>query len=81
MNKNEMNLILDAVDNKNPKRELNYAFIDFRNNCIVATDTKKLVILHLREDEIENCFDTHYLHKRILKAIISFMDKKKRDEL
>lgn len=77
MNKNEMNLILDAVDNKNPKRELNYAFIDFVNKCIVATDTKKLVILHLREDEIENCFGTHYLHKRILKAIISFMNKEK----
>lgn len=77
MNKNEMNLILDAVDNKNPKRELNYAFIDFSNKRIISTNTRKLVVLYLREDEIENCFGTHYIHKRILKAIISFMRKEK----
>lgn len=77
MNKNEFQLIADAVDTKNPKRELNYAYIDFHDNCIYATDTRKLVIIQLREDEIENCYGTHYLHRKILKAMITFMSKEK----
>jgi len=77
MNKNEFKLVEDAIASKNPKREINYAYIDFNDNCIYSTDTRKMVIINLNEDEVENCFGTHYLHKKILKAMITFMSKEK----
>jgi len=77
MNKNEFKLVEDAIASKNPKREINYAYIDFNDNCIYSTDTRKMVIINLNEDEVENCFGTHYLHKKILKAMITFMSNTK----
>lgn len=59
----------------NPKKELAYAMIDFDNKCIIATDTTKLIKLHLQDDEIHKCIGVHYLHKSILKAIATMMDK------
>lgn len=75
MKKSELMIIVDAVANKNPKQELNFAFIDFDNMFIIATDTYKLVKYHLREDEVKDCYGKHFLHKKILKAIIGMFGK------
>jgi len=71
MNKNELQIIADAVDSKSYKRELDFAYIDFDKMCIVATNTRKAVKYFLRADEVTGCKGVHYLHKEILKAIIS----------
>ena len=75
MNKNELQIIVDAIDNKNPKRELNFAYIDFNRMCIIATNTRKVVKYFLRADEVAGCKGVHYLHKKILKAIIPLCAK------
>lgn len=75
MTKSELRIIADAVASKNSKRELNFAFIDFDNMCIWATDTRKLIKYHLRADEVELCSGAHFLHKNVLKAIIGVCEK------
>ena len=75
MNKRELSIIADAVDSKNPKRELNFAYIDFDRMCIASTNTRKLVKYFLNTDEVERCSGVHYLHKKVLKLIISLCAK------
>lgn len=75
MNKNELKLLDSCVTAKNPKRELDYAEIDFNEMCISAIDTRRLIRYNLREQEVKNCKGKHYLHKKILKALITMMEK------
>jgi len=75
MNKNELQIIADAVDSRNCKRELNFAYIDFDKMCIVATNTIKAVKYFLRAEEVVGCKGVHFLHKKILKALITMCAK------
>jgi hypothetical protein len=78
MTKSELQIIADAVvvATKYPKIELTFAYIDFDEMCICATNTRKLIKYHLRADEVEMCTGVHFLHRSILKAIISICDNK-----
>jgi len=75
MTKNEFQLIEKYVDRNNPKVELNYAYVDFDNKCICATDTKMVIKVHLTDEEITNCKGVFFVHKKLLRTIISMCAK------
>jgi hypothetical protein len=69
MTKKLLTLISTFVDSKNPKLELNYALVDFENNVVVATDTRRIIKANLGDVHVEGCSGTHLVHKKILGAI------------
>lgn len=68
MTKNDLNLIAAFVDNKNPKKELDFANV--AEDGIYATDTRKAIHFNVPMLNLDL-----YLHKKILKGFTSFMTK------
>jgi hypothetical protein len=68
MTKNDLNLIASFIDNKNTKKELEFASI--ADDGIYATDTKKAIHFNAPMLGLDL-----YLHKKLLKGFISYMEK------
>ena len=68
MNKNDLNLIHAFIDAKNPKIELNYAYL--KDDGIYATDTRKVIKFSIPMLDLDLL-----LEKRILKGFISTVGK------
>ena len=68
MTKNDLNLIAAFVDNKNPKKELDFANVSY--DGIYATDTRRAIHFNVPMLNLDL-----YLHKKILKGFTSFMTK------
>lgn len=75
MTKQIIKFLSKFIDKDNPKLELNYAYVDFDNRKIVATNTRMLVEINIPFDMMENCSGTYFLNKKVLKAMESMADK------
>ena len=69
MNKQMLKFLSNFIDTNNPKRELNYAIIDFEKLTITATDTRKLVEINIPNEDTTNCKGIFYIHKKIVKVM------------
>lgn len=68
MNKNDLNLISAFIDAKNPKVELNYAYLG--EDGIYASDTRKVIKFNIPMLSLDLMLD-----KKILKGFISVLSK------
>ena len=75
MTKQLLKFLHGFVDTLNPKHELNFAYVDFDNRKIVATNTRMLISINIPFDMMENCSGTFFLHKKVLKAMESISEK------
>ena len=75
MNKQDIKLIHDFLPNHSINDILQFAKIDFIKNEIIATDTKKLLIFKMNENDFKDCSGIVYVHKKVMKLIFSLMKK------
>ena len=68
MTKNDLNLIGAFIDSKNPKAELNYAYLG--NDGIYATDIRKVIKFNIPMLSLDLM-----LEKRVLKGFVSVLGK------
>ena len=75
MTKKLLKLMHAFIDTNNPKRELNFALVDFDDRIIVATDSRRIIKVNIPHDNIQNCHGKHLVHKKIISAMEKLADK------
>lgn len=71
MRKQDLNLILPFIDEKNPKLELNFAKVI--DGAIVATDTKKVI-----QFNVKGIFGNKLIHKKLFKGLANILGQSER---